>query len=97
MLDEKLGPDAAKVRQDLSGREKELAKLAQELKKIEKELEESRKVKVVIPKLDPAQRESVASMQEQLTSLTESAAASNSARRDRRIRLRPAPRRNPRT
>lgn len=71
ILNEKLGPDAAEIRQELAGREKELAKLAEELKRIEKELEESKKVKVVIPQLDPTQRESVASMQEQLSSLTE--------------------------
>lgn len=71
ILDEKLGPDAATVRNELTGREKELAQLAAELSRIEKELAESKKVKVVIPQLDPAQRESVASMQGQLTSLTE--------------------------
>ena len=71
ILGEKLGPDAAKVRENLSGREKELAQLAKDLEKIQKELDESKKVKVVIPKLDPAQRETVSSMQDQMTALTE--------------------------
>jgi hypothetical protein len=71
LLDEKLGPDAADVRKQKATSEKELADLAAELKRIQKELENQKKVKVVIPTLDPAQRESVASMQTQLSDLTE--------------------------
>ena len=71
LLDDKIGPGAATVREDVSASEKELAELAAELEKIHKQLAEQQKVKVVIPQLDPAQRESVASMQTQLTDLTE--------------------------
>ncbi|MBI1311174.1 hypothetical protein GC176_07690 [bacterium] len=71
LLDEKIGPGAATVREEVSASEKELTELAAELEKVHKQLEEQQKVKVVIPQLDPAQRESVASMQSQLMDLTE--------------------------
>ncbi len=71
LLDDKVGPGAATVREDLSASEKELAELAAELENIHKQLEELQNVKVVIPQLDPAQRESVASMQTQLSGLAE--------------------------
>ena len=71
LLDDRIGPNAASVREDVSASEKELAELAAELEKIRKQLEEQQKVKVVIPQLDPAQRESVTSMQTQLSDLTE--------------------------
>jgi hypothetical protein len=71
ILDEKLGPDAARIRAEKAASDKELAELVAEFEKIKKELEEQKKVKVVIPKLDPAQRETVASMQTQLADLTE--------------------------
>lgn len=70
MLDEKLGPDAASMRQEKTASEKELAALAADLKKIQKELEEQKQVKIVIPTIDAAQRESVASMQTQFADLT---------------------------
>jgi hypothetical protein len=71
IIDEKLGPDAAQLRAEKAASEKELASLLAELAKIKKELDEQKKVKVVIPTLDPAQRETVASMQAQLEQLTE--------------------------
>ncbi len=71
LLNEKIGPDAARVREELTVNERELAKLAAELAEIKKQLDEQKKVKVVIPPLDKAERESVASMQSQLTDLTE--------------------------
>lgn len=71
LLDDKVGPGAATVREDLSASERELAELAAELENIHKQLEELQNVKVVIPQLDPAQRESVASMQTQLSGLAE--------------------------
>jgi len=71
LLDEKLGPDAADVRENLSANEKELAQLAQELKKVREQLEQQKKVKVVIPTIDPGQRETVADMQTQMKELTE--------------------------
>ncbi len=71
LLGDKFGPDATRVREDLTASQQELAKLAAELEKIQKQLEEHKKVKVVIPKLDPTQRETVGQMQTQLTDLSE--------------------------
>ena len=59
------------MREELTVNERELAKLAAELAEIKKQLDEQKKVKVVIPPLDKAERESVASMQSQLTDLSE--------------------------
>lgn len=71
IIDDRIGPDAASLREDLSRNEKELAQLLKELQDVQKQLEEQKKVKVVIPTLDPAQRESVASMQSELKALEE--------------------------
>lgn len=71
IIDDRIGPDAATLREDLSRNEKELTELLKELQEVQKQLEEQKKVKVVIPQLDPAQRESVASMQSELEALEE--------------------------
>ncbi|MDA0283189.1 MAG: hypothetical protein O3B13_08505 [Planctomycetota bacterium] len=71
IIDERIGPDAASLRADLNRNEKELASLLKELDLIQKQLKEQEKVKVIIPTIDPAQRETVASMQEELTALQE--------------------------
>lgn len=71
LLDEKIGPGAANVRKEVTASQQELAKLAKELAEIQKQLKEQEEVKVVIPTLDPAERESVASMQTQFEALQE--------------------------
>jgi DNA-binding Lrp family transcriptional regulator len=71
IIDDRIGLDAAAVREDLKKNEKELARLLKELEEVQKQLKEQQTVKVVIPQLDPAQRESVASMQSELTALEE--------------------------
>ena len=71
LLDEKIGPDAARVRKEVTVNQQELAKLAAELAEVQKQLKEQENVKVVIPTLDPAERESVSSMQAQFEDLTE--------------------------
>jgi hypothetical protein len=71
IIDDRIGPDAATLRDDLKKNEKELTQLLKELQKVQEQLKEQEKVKVVIPQLDPAQRESVASMQGELDSLQE--------------------------
>lgn len=71
VIDDRIGPDAATLRDDLRRSEKELAQLLKELQEVEKQLDEQKKVKIVIPQLDPAQRESVASMANELQSLEE--------------------------
>tara|TARA_R110002072_G_scaffold303141_1_gene495737 strand:+ start:58476 stop:59279 length:804 start_codon:yes stop_codon:yes gene_type:complete len=71
IIDDRIGPDAATLREDLKKNEKELTQLLKELQEVQKQLKEQEKVKVVIPQLDPAQRESVASMQGELESLQE--------------------------
>ena len=71
LIDDRIGPGAASVREDLNRNEKELAQLLRELTEVQEQLKELEKVKVVIPQLDPAQRESVSSMQNELKSLEE--------------------------
>ena len=71
LIDDRIGPGAASVREDLNRNEKELAQLLRELTEVQEQLKELEKVKVVIPQLDPAQRESVSSMQNELTALEE--------------------------
>lgn len=71
IIDDRIGPDAATLREDLRRSERELAELLKELEEVQKQLEEQKKVKIVIPQLDPAQRESVASMAEELKTLEE--------------------------
>ena len=71
LIDDRIGPGAASVREDLNRNEKELAQLLKELQEVQKQLKEQEQVKVVIPQLDPAQRESVSSMQNELTALEE--------------------------
>lgn len=71
IIDDRIGPDAATLREDLKKNEKELTQLLKELQEVQQQLKEQEKVKVVIPKLDPAQRESVASMQSELEALEE--------------------------
>ena len=71
IIDDRIGPDAASLRADLSRNEKDLAALLKELAEVQKQLKEQENVKVVIPTLDPAQRETVASMQGELTALQE--------------------------
>jgi len=71
LIDDRIGPGAASVREDLNRNEKELAQLLKELQEVQKQLKEQEQVKVVIPQLDPAQRESVSSMQNELKSLEE--------------------------
>jgi membrane-associated HD superfamily phosphohydrolase len=74
IIDDRIGPDAATLREDLSNNEKELTQLLKELQEVQKQLKEQEKVKVVIPQLDPTQRESVASMQGELKALEEALA-----------------------
>jgi hypothetical protein len=71
LIDDRIGPGVASVREDLNRNEKELAQLLKELQEVQKQLKEQEQVKVVIPQLDPAQRESVSSMQNELTALEE--------------------------
>ena len=71
IIDDRIGPDAATLREDLKKNEKELTQLLKELQEVQKQLKEQEKVKVVIPQLDPGQRESVASMQGELEALQE--------------------------
>jgi hypothetical protein len=71
IIDDRIGPDAAAVQDDLKKNEKELAQLLKELQEVQKQLKDQEKVKVVIPQLDPGQRESVASMQGELEALQE--------------------------
>lgn len=71
IIDDRIGPDAVAVQEDLKKNEKELAQLLKELQEVQKQLKEQEKVKVVIPQLDPARRESVASMQSELKSIEE--------------------------
>jgi hypothetical protein len=71
IIDDRIGPDAATLRDDLIKNEKELTQLLKELQEVQKQLKEQDKVKVVIPQLDPPQRESVASMQGELKALEE--------------------------
>ena len=71
IIDDRIGPDAATLRDDLKKNEKELTQLLKELQEVQEQLKQQEKVKVVIPQLDPAQRESVASMQGELDSLEE--------------------------
>lgn len=71
IIDDRIGPDAAAVQNDLKKNEQELAQLLKELQEVQKQLKEQEKVKVVIPQLDPAQRESVVSMQNELEALQE--------------------------
>lgn len=71
IIDDRIDPDAATLRDDLKRNEKELTQLLKELEEVQKQLKEQDKVKVVIPQLDPAQRESVASMQGELKALEE--------------------------
>ena len=49
----------------------ELEKLLQELEEIENQLAEQKKIQIVIPKLDPSQRESANDMQTQLDAIKE--------------------------
>ncbi len=74
LLDEKLGPAAAQTRQQAELRAQELEKLARQLEQANQELEKLQKVQIVIPELDPAQRESFASMQEEQKRLVEQVA-----------------------
>lgn len=71
LIDDRIGPDAASVREDLNNNANELTQLLKELQEVQKQLKEQEKVKVVIPQLDPAQRESVASMQSELKAIEE--------------------------
>ncbi|NQV25762.1 MAG: hypothetical protein HQ518_15495 [Rhodopirellula sp.] len=71
IINDRVGPDAATLRDDLSKNEKELTQLLKEMAEIQQKLKEQEKVKIVIPKLDPAQRESVASMAGELKALEE--------------------------
>ena len=71
IIDNRIGPDAATLREDLSRSEKELAQLLKELEDVQKQLKEQEQVRIVIPTLDPAQRETVASMESELKALEE--------------------------
>ena len=71
LLAEKLGPDAATVRENVVEDEQQLKELAKQLEDVQKRLAEQEKVKIVIPTLDPSQRETASSMQAELTSLKE--------------------------
>lgn len=71
IIDDRIGPDAATLRDDLNRNEKELTQLLMELQEVQKQLKEQEKIKIVIPQLDPAQRESVASMQGEMKALEE--------------------------
>lgn len=70
-LTEKLGAATASLKNDLSTSEKELAELAKQLEAVQKQLAEQQELKVVIPTLEPGQRESVASMAAELKELDE--------------------------
>ncbi|HEY1065463.1 MAG TPA: hypothetical protein VGE52_05115 [Pirellulales bacterium] len=73
-LDEKLGPAVAQMRQQADLKEDELEKLVRDLEKALEELEKLKKTKVVIPTLDAAQRESLASMKNEMQELAEQVA-----------------------
>ena len=71
LIDEQLGPDATRVREEIEISQQELEELAAELKKTQQELEKQKQTKVVIPELDPSDRESLADMQGQLKRVTD--------------------------
>lgn len=74
IIDDRIGPDAASLQKDLTYSAKELAQLLKELTEVEKQLKAQESVKVIIPTIDPGQRESVVSMQVELTALEEEVA-----------------------
>lgn len=67
----KIGPDAVAARDKADASEKELEELAKQLEELKKQLEEQKTVRIVIPTLDPSQRETATSMQSELTALRE--------------------------
>jgi len=70
-LDEQIGPAAVLARQQAEANQKELERLLQQIETVHAELEKQKAVKIVMPKLDPAQQESIGSMQTELKSLEE--------------------------
>jgi hypothetical protein len=70
MLEQKFGSAAVRTHREIEASEKELQSLLKQLEQVTNELEKLKETKVVVPTLKPQQRESVASMETQLQSIT---------------------------
>jgi len=68
---QQLGPDGADIQLALRNRQRELDQLTAQQEQLQRELDTQRESDVVIPTIDESLRESVASMQAELTALQE--------------------------
>lgn len=66
IINQQLGPDGARVREELAERENELRQLQAEQDALQQQISEQQSIEVVIPEIDESMRETVATMQAEL-------------------------------
>ncbi len=71
LLDEKIGPSAALTRQQIDATEEEILSLTKKIEAVQAELDQLKQAQIVVPKLDPSQRETLAAMQAESKALAE--------------------------
>ncbi len=70
-INEQLGPDGSRVREELAARQDELRQLTKQQEQLRQQLSELQKTEVVTPEIDESLRETAASMQAELERLQE--------------------------